>query len=95
MTSSSANRASVGDSFCLALNEEGNIAYHKALGLSDADRERIAGELNGGEAAVGVLADFEAGPAISQRLTGLGGTTESYEVTDEALQAAASDTPEA
>ena len=69
--------------------------HHKALGLSDADKERVAGELTGGKAAVGVLADFEAGPAISQRLTDLGGTTESYEVTDEALEAAASDAPEA
>jgi uncharacterized membrane protein len=66
--------------------------HHKSLGLTDADKERIAGELTAGKAAVGVLAHAETATAISDRLTQLGGTPETYQVTDEALQAAAADT---
>jgi hypothetical protein len=64
--------------------------HHKGLGLTDADKERLSGELTAGKAAVGVLAGFETVPAISNRLTQLGGTPEAHQVTDEALQAAAS-----
>jgi hypothetical protein len=63
--------------------------HHKNLGLSDADKARLTVELNGGKAAVGVMADFETAPAISDLLTQLGSTPERYELTDEALQAAA------
>ena len=66
--------------------------HHKNLGLSDADKARLDVELNAGKAAVGVMAHFETAPAISDRLTQLGGTTERHELTDEALQAAAGDT---
>jgi uncharacterized membrane protein len=66
--------------------------HHKNLGLSDADKARLDVELNAGKAAVGVMAHFETAPAISDRLTQLGGTTERHELTDEALQAAARDT---
>ena len=62
--------------------------HHKNLGLSDADKARITVELNAGKAAVGVMAHFDTAPAISDRLTQLGGTPERYELTDEALQAA-------
>ncbi len=62
--------------------------HHKGLGLTDADKERLAGELTAGKAAVGVLAHFETVPAISDRLTQLGGRPEALQVTDEALQAA-------
>jgi hypothetical protein len=66
--------------------------HHKGLGLTDADKERIGGELTSGKAALGVLADFKSVPAISDRLTQLGGTPEAHQVTDEGLEAAASAT---
>ena len=63
--------------------------HHKNLGLSDADKARLTVELSGtGKAAVGVMAPSDTAPAISDRLTQLGGTSESHELTDEALQVA-------
>lgn len=68
--------------------------HHKGLGLTDADRERIAAELAGGKAAIGVLVDEEPEAAmISNKLTELGGTPEVHEVTEEALEAVASAAP--
>ena len=67
--------------------------HHKGLGLTDADKERLSGELTAGKAAVGVLAHFDAVPAISGRLTELGAMPRAHEISDEALQAAATDTP--
>jgi len=66
--------------------------HHKNLGLSDADKARLTVELNEGKAAVGVMAHYDTAPAISDRLTQLGGTPESYELSDEALEAAAAET---
>jgi hypothetical protein len=63
--------------------------HHKNLGLSDADKARLSEQLSAGKAAVGVMAHFDTAPAISDRLTQLGGTPERHELTDEALQAAA------
>lgn len=62
--------------------------HHKNLGLSDADKARLTVELNAGKAAVGVMAPYDTAPAISDRLTQLGGAPERYELTDEALEAA-------
>jgi hypothetical protein len=62
--------------------------HHKNLGLSDADKARLTVDLNAGKAAVGVMAHFDTAPAISDRLTQLGGTAERHELTDDALQAA-------
>jgi hypothetical protein len=62
--------------------------HHKNLGLSDADKARLTVELNAGKAAVAVMAPFDSAPAISDRLTQLGGTPESHELSDDALQAA-------
>jgi hypothetical protein len=68
--------------------------HHKGLGLTDADRERIAAELAGGKAAIGVLVDQDAEAAmISNKLTELGGTPEVHEVTEEALDAVAAAAP--
>src|SRR4029077_7710438 len=58
--------------------------HHKGLGLKAADRERIAGELAGGKAAVGVLAKDAEAWAIRDKLAELGGTPEVHEVTEEA-----------
>ena len=65
--------------------------HHKGLGLTDGDRERIAEELAGGKAAIGVLVeqDMEAS-MISRKLADLGGVPEVHEVTGEALEAVAS-----
>jgi hypothetical protein len=62
--------------------------HHKNLGLTDADKARLTVDLNEGKAAVGVLAHFDSAPAISDRLTQLGGSSESHELSDEALEAA-------
>ena len=62
--------------------------HHKGLGLNQADRDRIGAELTGGKAAVGVLAPVAEAAAVTARLSELGGTTESHEVSDEALEEA-------
>ena len=70
--------------------------HHKGLGLTAEDRERIAGELHGGKAALGLLVAPDEAAAISDWLTELGGAVEVHEATDEALEAvaaAAGDTP--
>jgi hypothetical protein len=62
--------------------------HHKNLGLSKADRERIGEELQGGKAAVGVLAPVKEADVVRDKLTELGGAAESHPVSDEALQEA-------
>src|SRR4051794_27571139 len=62
--------------------------HHKNLGLSDADKARLTVDLNAGKAAVGVMAHPDTAPAISDRLTQLGGTSQRHELTDDALKAA-------
>jgi len=68
--------------------------HHQGLGLTDADRERIAAELAGGKAAIGVLVEDEPEAyMISKKLIELGGTTEVHEVSEEALEAVAAAVP--
>ena len=62
--------------------------HHKNLGLSDADKGRLSLDLNAGKAAVGVLAHSDSAPAISDRITQLGGASEVHELSDEAVEAA-------
>jgi hypothetical protein len=63
---------------------------HRGLGLTDADRDRIAGELAGGKAAIGVLVEEDPEAAmISLKLQELGGIPEIHEITEEALEAVA------
>ncbi|MEI8335101.1 MAG: hypothetical protein WCH74_14795 [Chloroflexota bacterium] len=70
--------------------------HHKGLGLTDADRERIAGQLAGGKAGVGVLVETdEEATMISRELAELGGTPETHAVSHEALEAVAAAAPEA
>jgi hypothetical protein len=59
--------------------------HHKNLGLDDADRDRIGRELQGGKAAVGVLAPVSEAPVVAAKLEELGGTAEAHEVSDEVL----------
>jgi uncharacterized membrane protein len=59
--------------------------FHKGLGLSKDDLARIGKELDGGKAAVGVLAQPNEAAGVSAKLTELGGVAETHEVSDEAL----------
>lgn len=62
--------------------------FHKGLGLSKEDIARIDRELDGGKAAVGILAQPEEATSVSAKLTELGGKPETHEVTEEALDQA-------
>ena len=66
--------------------------HHKNLGLSDADKARLTVQLNDGKAAVGAMSQADTAPAISDFLTQRGGTSESHELTDEAVEAAGATT---
>ena len=67
--------------------------HHKGLGLDEADQDRVTKELTNGKAAVGVLTPVVDAPVISARLAELGGTPEVHEVSDEALDHAATADP--
>jgi len=63
--------------------------FHKGLGLPKEDLERIGKELDGGRAAVCILAENDEAPAVSAKLAELGGKPETHEVTEAALDEAA------
>jgi len=63
--------------------------HRKGLGLSSADRERIGHELEGGKAAVGVLAEGDQTKAITSVLVDLGGVPEVHVISAAALDEAA------
>jgi len=67
--------------------------HHKGLGLQEADRDRIAKELEGGRAGIGVLTTPDKVEPIVAQLNTAGGTTETYGATDEALEHASLQTP--
>jgi hypothetical protein len=69
--------------------------FHKGLGMSKDDVARINGELDGGKAAVGVLADPAQAEAISAKLAELGGKPETHEVSDEVVEEATAAAAEA
>jgi hypothetical protein len=62
--------------------------HHKNLGLTEEDRQRISGELEGGKAAVGVLAPEDEAAVVADKLTELGGAAENHPVSDEAVEEA-------
>ena len=64
-------------------------------GFSADDQARIAAELAGGKAALGVVVAPEKAALMTEILTDLGGVAEAHHVTDEALEAAAAAAPEA
>jgi len=68
--------------------------HHKGLGMSDADRDRLAADLKGGKAAVGVLAATLEAAAISAKLTELGGTAQVVNVSADAVAEADKVAPE-
>ena len=72
--------------------------FRKGLGMSKDDLARIDGELNGGKAAVCILAAPDEAAAVSGKLAELGGKPESHEVSEEVVeeaQTAAEEAPEA
>jgi uncharacterized membrane protein len=62
--------------------------FHKGLGLSKADLARLNDDLDGGKAAVCVLAEPNEAASAFNKLVALGGVAESYEVTAEAQEQA-------
>ena len=62
--------------------------FHKGLGMSKEDLARIGGELDGGKAAVGILAQADEAAGVTAKLAELGGAPETHEVTDEAVEQA-------
>lgn len=62
--------------------------HHKGLGLDQADRDRIGGRLQGGKAAVGVLAPVAEATFVADTLADLGGNPEILPVAHEAVQEA-------
>jgi hypothetical protein len=59
--------------------------FHKGLGMSKDDLARFDDELDGGRAAVGILAKADEADGVSAKLAELGGEPETHEVTEEAL----------
>ena len=59
--------------------------HHKGLGMSSAEQARIAGELLGGKAAIGVLSNTVDAPVLMEQLIQLGGAAEVLAVTPEAM----------
>ena len=62
--------------------------FHRGLGIPKEEMDKIGKELDGGKAAVGVLAGPGEIYAVSAKLKDLGGTPKSYEVSEEAVQQA-------
>jgi hypothetical protein len=62
--------------------------FRKGLGLSKDDLARIDSELDGGKAAVGILAEPDEAAGVSAKLAELGGAPETHEVSDEAVEQA-------
>jgi hypothetical protein len=62
--------------------------FRKGLGMSKDDLARIDGELNGGKAAVCILAAPDEAAAVVAKLAELGGKPQSYEVSEEVVQEA-------
>jgi uncharacterized membrane protein len=63
--------------------------FHRHLGLTAADRERLGAELNAGRAAVGVLVEADAAPAALARLEALGARPEAHALSAETAEEAA------
>jgi len=62
--------------------------FRKGLGISKEDLARIDGELNGGKAALCILAAPDEAAAVSAKLAELGGQPESHELSEEVVQEA-------
>ena len=60
--------------------------FHKNLGLTDADKERLEQHLQNGGAAVVVMADDHEVEPTKAELASLGGQVEDYEVPEETME---------
>jgi uncharacterized membrane protein len=60
--------------------------HRKGLGIKPEVREQLGWDLSGGKAAVGVLVNEEQAGAVGAKLTELGGTVQSYEMSDQQLE---------
>ena len=63
--------------------------FHRSLGMSDADMQKLSTALDGGNAALAVMVDENEVEATKAQLDSLGGTSESHEVSSEALETVA------
>ena len=66
--------------------------HHKNLGLTDEDKARLSADLRDGKAAVGIMVPAERTHGMMAWLEELGGTPSVHELSDEALEAAQSET---
>ena len=62
--------------------------FRKGLGMSKDDLDRFDEELDGGKAAVAILAEPDEAEGVAAKLAELGGEPETHEVTEEALEQA-------
>jgi uncharacterized membrane protein len=62
--------------------------FRKGLKMSKEEMEQLNQALDGGKAAVGVMAEQGEVEPVSAKLKGLGGVLYAYEVTDEAVESA-------
>ena len=60
--------------------------HHKNLGLDEAARERISSELERGGAAVVVLAPVSEATVVADKLSELGGVSETHHVSNQAVE---------
>jgi uncharacterized membrane protein len=66
--------------------------HHKNLGITDEDKARLSAELHEGKAAVGIVVPAERVHSTTAWLQELGGTPTVHAVSDEALEAASTET---
>ena len=59
--------------------------HHKGLGIDSDERQQVAGALENGRAAVGVLVAVSEAAAVSDKLTELGGELHVLSPSDEAI----------
>ena len=59
--------------------------FHKGLGLSDADKQRLDKHLQDGGAALVAMCDADEADATKAEIASLGGTVEDYKVPEETV----------
>lgn len=69
----------------LAAGSVAGALFHKHIGMSDDDKERLAHHLQDGGAALAVMADDDEVEPAKAELINLGGAVESYIVPDETV----------
>ena len=62
--------------------------FHRNVGLSKDDLNRIGAELDQGHAAVGIMATPAEVPGVSAKMKELGGEPQDFELSDEAVEKA-------